>query len=78
MAFQAGLSVVSSNAAISACEKGEHWAQALNMLEEMRLSWLAPNEVSYSAAIGACDRGHPCAQARICFRRGGLSAWIPV
>jgi len=49
--------VSSYSSAISACEKGQQWEQALNLLPEMRRSWLEPNVISYSSAISACEKG---------------------
>ena len=46
--------VVSYNATISACEKGDKWGEILG---QVGASWVAPNVVSYSAAISACDKG---------------------
>ena len=49
--------VVSHNAAISACEKGQHWEEALLLLQEMLHRSPAPNMLSHSAAISACKKG---------------------
>ena len=49
--------VVSHNAAISACEKGKHWEEALRLLQEMLHRSLTPDVVSHSAAISACEKG---------------------
>ena len=38
--------VVSFSAAISACEKGKHWEEALRLLQEMMHQLLTPNVVS--------------------------------
>ena len=50
-------SVISYNAAISACEKGGQWEPALQLLEEMKSSGIEPDVISYSAAISACEKG---------------------
>ena len=47
--------VVSHSAAISACEKGKHWEEALRLLQEMLQRSPAPNVVSRNAAISACE-----------------------
>ena len=49
--------VVSHNAAISACEKGKRWAEALRLLQEMLRTSLTPDVVSHSAVISACEKG---------------------
>ena len=45
------------NAAISACDKGGRWDQALVLLYRMEVSGITPDAVSYSAAIAACGHG---------------------
>ena len=49
--------VVSYSAAISPCEKGKHWEEALRLLQEITHRSLTPTVVSYSAAISACEKG---------------------
>merc|ERR1712150_441265 len=49
--------VVTYNASISACEKGEQWALALHILAEMELHKLQPNDITYNALCSACTRG---------------------
>ena len=49
--------VVSHNAAISTCEKGRRWEEALRLLQEMLQRSLTPDVVSHSAAISACEKG---------------------
>ena len=49
--------VASYSAAISACEKGKHWEEALRLLQEMLHRSLTPDVVSHSAAISACEKG---------------------
>ena len=49
--------VISYNAAISACEKGQQWQQALSVLAEMQQTAVLPYVISYNAAISACDAG---------------------
>ena len=57
--------VISYNSAISACEKGQQWEQALRLLLEMRSSRLEPNVISYNSAISACSKGQQWEQALI-------------
>ena len=47
---------VSFSAGISACEKGDRWQVALEILSEMATSEASPNVFSYSACISACER----------------------
>ena len=49
--------VESHNAAISACEKGRQWEEALRFLQEMLRRSHTPNVESHSAAISACEKG---------------------
>ena len=55
--------MISYNSAISACEKGQQWGQALSLLPKMRRSRLEPNVISYSSAISACEKGQQWEQA---------------
>ena len=48
--------VITYNAAISACEKGQKPHQALHLLQELQLRGLLPNVIPYSAAISACEK----------------------
>ena len=48
---------ISYNAAISACEKGKQWEEALRLLQQMTCRALTPDEISYSAAISAFEKG---------------------
>ncbi|CAE8614882.1 unnamed protein product, partial [Polarella glacialis] len=45
------------SAAISACEKGGQWQQALNLLSLMPEASVAPNEITYNATMSACEKG---------------------
>ncbi|CAK0843472.1 unnamed protein product [Prorocentrum cordatum] len=49
--------LVSYNAGISACEKGEQWQRALALVGEMWEAKLEPDVISYSAGISACENG---------------------
>eukprot|EP00438_Fugacium_kawagutii_P010387 Skav220387 [mRNA] locus=scaffold639:162903:163631:- [translate_table: standard] len=59
--------VISYNAAISACEKGGQWQQALTLFEAMPKAMISPNVVSFSAAISACQKGGQWQQALTLF-----------
>ena len=49
------------SAAISACEKGGHWREALGILRGMTvLHGAVPNTFCYSAAMSTCERGGEC------------------
>ena len=52
-----GANVIAYNAAISACEKGKKWEQALGLLRRLKLAKLQATIVSYGAAISACEKG---------------------
>ncbi len=62
---EAGLvpNVITYNAAISACEKGEQWQKALGILAVMPEAGLVPNVITYNAAISACEKGQQWQQA---------------
>ena len=55
--------VITYNAAISACEKGNKPHQALHLLQELQLRGLLPDVITYSAAISACKEGPKPQQA---------------
>eukprot|EP00435_Cladocopium_sp_Y103_P061215 s1061_g22.t2 len=48
--------VISFNALISACEKGQQWHLALSLFGRMQQEHLQPNVITYSAAISACEQ----------------------
>ena len=54
---------ITRRAAISACEKGRRWEQALRLLHEMWRSQLEPDVVSCNAAISACEKCRQLEQA---------------
>ena len=49
--------VITYNAALSACEKGQKPRQALLLLQELQFRGLQPDVITYSAAISACEKG---------------------
>ena len=51
------------SAAISACDNGQQWQQALGLLAVMQQTAVLPNVISYNAAISACDNGRQWQQA---------------
>ena len=67
---------VSHNSAISACEKGKHWEEALHLLREKLCGSVAPDMVSHSVAISACEKGQHWPEALELHRRGDASAEI--
>ena len=46
--------VITYSAAISACEKGQQWQRALQLLEEMQAAGVWANAITYNAASSAC------------------------
>ena len=55
--------VISYNSAISACEKGQQWKQALSQLLEMWTPQRTPDVINYNSAISACEKGQQSEQA---------------
>jgi pentatricopeptide repeat domain-containing protein 1 len=60
-----GPNVITYSAAISVCEKGQQWQQAVGSLTVMHQSGLLPNVNTYSAAISACEKGEQWQQALV-------------
>ncbi|CAE7710897.1 unnamed protein product [Symbiodinium sp. CCMP2456] len=50
------LSTLCFNAAITACEKGQQWMQALAVLDALTAVRVPADTVSYSGAISACEK----------------------
>ena len=48
--------LISYNSAISACEEGEEWEWAIELLRDLQEKKLQGNDVTCSAAISACGR----------------------
>ena len=55
--------IITYSAAISACEKGQKWQQALGLLAETRSVSVLPNVITYNTAISACEKGEQWQQA---------------
>ena len=55
--FRFETDVMSYSAAMSACEKGYRWEQALSLFPEVRCYWLELDVISYNAAMSACEKG---------------------
>ena len=55
--------VISKSSAISACEKGGQWPQALGLLFSKRHNHLLPDVISYTFVIIACEKGGKWQQA---------------
>ena len=49
--------MVTYNALISACGKGQELRRAVDVCAEMRRQALEPNMVTYSGLISACGKG---------------------
>ena len=49
--------VITYSAAISACEKGQQWEEALRLLGEMKKKDITPNVITYNTTISACEKG---------------------
>merc|ERR1712070_915880 len=68
--------VVSYSAAISACEKGQQWEDALSLLDDVQGSFLVPDVVSFNAAISACEvcgRSPEAGQLKLQMRQTGVA-----
>ena len=50
------LNVMTYNALISACDKGQQAKQALEMLQAMQLQGVVPNVITYNVLISACEK----------------------
>lgn len=48
-------SLVICNAVATACEKSQRWTSALGALDDVRLSGLETDDITYSVALSACD-----------------------
>ena len=51
--------VITCNAIIRACEKGQQWTAAAALLREMRQSPMQAHVITYDAIISACEQGCP-------------------
>ena len=47
-------------AAVSACENGQQWERALDLLGEMQEHAIVLSTITYSAAISAREKGQQC------------------
>lgn len=50
--------VITYNAAMSACDQTGHWEASLELLQEMRRRQLQVDLISYNASISACEAGN--------------------
>ena len=69
--------MITYNAAISACEKGQKPQQALQLLLELPLRGLLPDVITYSAAISACEKGQKPQQALHLLQEVQLRGLLP-
>ncbi|CAE7579575.1 EMB2076, partial [Symbiodinium pilosum] len=53
---QIGADVISYNAAISACNAGGMWQQAVDLLMSLDECMIQADRISYNAAISACEK----------------------
>ena len=51
------LNIISDNAAVSSCSKGQQWRCTLCLLGEMRAAGVQAGVVTQNAAISACEEG---------------------
>ena len=58
-----GKDTITYTAAISACEKGQQWTLALDLLRQMTHEGIGKNTITCSAAVSACDEGQQGALA---------------
>ena len=57
--------VITYDAAISACAKGEQWQQAFGLLEVVQQAAALPTVFSYNSAISACEKVQQWQQALV-------------
>merc|ERR1712060_576276 len=69
--------VITCNAAISACEKGARWHEALGILSDMRLRRLELDVITYNAAISACGKGARWHEALVMLSDMRLGHMVP-
>ena len=55
--YEVELDNVAGNGAISACEKGGEWVNALELLGYLLKDEVELDTITYSAAISACEKG---------------------
>jgi len=60
---------ITFNIAISACEKGGQWKQALAPSRRMRCERVQQNTITYRAAISDCEKGGQWQKALELFER---------
>ncbi|CAE8673190.1 unnamed protein product [Polarella glacialis] len=65
-------SLVTTNAAIAACERSHCWAAALALLQELPEYRLAADETTYHCILGACTKAAPqSSESRLCAEASG-------
>ena len=69
--------MITYNAAISACGKGQQWQQALELFDEMVQKGWEPNMITYSVTISACGKGEQWQRSLGFFDEMVQSGWTP-
>ena len=67
-AYLLNLEISASEAAISACEKGNQWQQALHFFDQLTHAAVDPNVISFNAAISSCEKAEQWQQALFLFQ----------
>ena len=49
--------VITRNAVISACEKGQQLERAFQVFQAAQRQSMVPNIITYSASVSACEKG---------------------
>jgi hypothetical protein len=57
--------VITYNATISTCEKGQQWITVMSSLREMRQLNMNANVITYNATISTCGKGQQCHHQRV-------------
>ena len=69
---------ITYSAAISACEKGNQWKEALALLSKMKQEDIKADTITYNAAISACEKGNQWEEAKNLFNEEINHLYLPV